>query len=73
MLHLNGDLTERHYTDREGKDRTSLDLSIANWHFVGVKEKSDEEKTAPAATSAPKASGTLHAPVNVNSDDDLPL
>ena len=73
MLHLNGDLTERHYTDREGKDRTSLDLSIANWHFVGIKEKTDEEKTAPAATSAPKASGTLHAPVNVNSDDDLPL
>ena len=30
MLHLNGDLTERHYTDREGKDRNVSVLRIAH-------------------------------------------
>lgn len=73
LLHVNGDLVERHYTNREGKDCTSLDVSVANWHFVGPKEKSDTEKANPEPKAASKESGTMHNPVNVNSEDDLPL
>ena len=74
LLHIDGNLTERHYTDREGKDRTSLDVAILDWHFVGVKDKDEkpvaESVATPAATTK---SGTLHNPINVGSEDDLPL
>ena len=75
LLHIDGNLTERHYTDREGKDRTSLDVAILDWHFVGVKDKDEKPATADSA-SAPVAAaktGKLQDPVNVGSEDDLPL
>jgi len=73
LLHLSGELAEHHYTNREGQDRTSLDLSIENWHFVGPKEKVEETKSSPETGTAQKTNGTLHNAVNVNSEDDLPL
>ena len=73
LLHLSGELAEHHYTNRDGIDRTSLDLSIHNWHFVGPREKSDEAKAVPDTSAKQNSNGTLHDAVNVSSEDDLPL
>ena len=35
MVHITGDLVLRDYQTRDGQTRTSADVSIQNWHFVG--------------------------------------
>ena len=69
MIHLSGNLTLREYTDRQGAQRTSADVSVLDWHYVGGRGKGGS--AAPAAT-ADDASGTMVQEQYVGDEDDLP-
>lgn len=75
MLHINGNLTLREYTTRNGGTGMSADVGILDWHFVGARPKSDESQ-APTngANTGSSSSGTLHGEQHLEpDDDDLPL
>ncbi len=70
-LQVVGNLTVREYTDRNGTVRTSVDVGILDWHFVGPKQKDAGET---AAEPVPATTGKIHEEVTISSDDDeLPL
>lgn len=72
MVHITGDLVLRDYQTRDGQTRTSADVSIQNWHFVGPKPK-DEDAGAPQANAAPAQQGTAYPDQYIGDDDDLPV
>lgn len=75
MLHINGNLTLREYTTRNGGTGMSADVGILDWHYVGARPRSDESQ-APAndGNASSAASGTLHGEQHLEpDDDDLPL
>ena len=70
-LQVVGNLTVREYTDRNGTARTSVDVGILDWHFVGPKQKDTGET---AAEPEPAKAGKVCEEVTIPSDDDeLPL
>ena len=78
LIHINGEQTLRSYTDREGVERMSADISILNWHYAGTKPKSDEADTPSqngfAASQRPV--GKIHEELTIpggDEDDDLPI
>lgn len=72
MVHITGDLVLRDYQTRDGQTRTSADVSIQNWHFVGLKPK-DEDAGAPQTNAAPARQGTAYPDQYIGDDDDLPV
>ena len=68
-LHVIGSLTVREYTDRNGVLRSSADVGILDWHFVGMKPKSDDQSDAQQKPGG-KVSDEVTIPYD---DDDLPL
>lgn len=72
LIHITGDLSVSDYQTRDGQTRTSLDVSVQNWHFVGPKPK-DEEAGAPQANGASAQQGTAHPDQYIGDDDDLPV
>ena len=72
MVHITGDLVLRDYQTRDGQTRTSADVSIQNWHFVGPKPK-DEDAGARQANAAPARQGTAYPDQYIGDDDDLPV
>ena len=75
MLHVNGNLTLREYTTRNGGTGMSADVGILDWHYVGARPKSEESQTtANDGNVGSVASGTLHSEQHMEpDDDDLPL
>lgn len=71
MIHLSGNQTIREYTDRENNHRTSVDVGILDWHYVGSKPKDAESGTADGST--PKSAGTLSDEQYIGDEDDLPI
>lgn len=70
-LHIIGNLTIREYTDRNGVTRTSADVGIMDWHFVGAKPKEQSDDPSP---TAPANTGKIADEVTIPGDDDeLPL
>lgn len=75
MLHINGNLTLREYTSRNGGTGMSADVGILDWHYVGARPKSDEaQESGHTAGENAAAPGTLHDEQHMDpNDDDLPL
>ena len=48
QVFVQGDLNVRQYTTKDGKNGTSLDVTVEKFQFVGKKE----ESTAPAESSS---------------------
>ncbi len=71
MIHLSGNLTIREYTDRQGNQRTSVDVGILDWHYVGGKSKSGE--SAASDESAEDKGGAMNPEKYIGDPDDLPL
>lgn len=71
MIHVSGSQTIREYTDRENNHRTSVDVGILDWHYVGSKPKDAE--SGVAGTTAPKSAGTLNEEQYIGDEDDLPI
>ncbi len=71
MIHLSGNLTLREYTDRQGTQRTSADVSILDWHYVGGRSRNGE--SAASADAATDAAGTMNPEKYIGDPDDLPL
>ena len=71
MIHVSGNLSIREFTDRENNRRTSVDVGILDWHYVGTKRKDDE--SGNAGGNAPKHTGTLNEEQYIGDGDDLPI
>lgn len=73
LIHINGELNLRDYQTKDGLTKTSADVTVNNWHYVGQKPKDDAPSgSAPAAASGHPA-GTVHEEQYIGDDDDLPL
>ncbi|MEN3333825.1 MAG: single-strand DNA-binding protein [Blastocatellia bacterium] len=69
QVYVEGTLTQREYTDREGNTRTSLDVRGSDIQFIGPRgdESSGSSEARPAkADQSVKPSGPI-------SDDDIPF
>lgn len=71
MIHVSGNLTLRDYKTRDGETRTSADVGILDWHFVGAKPKEDGQKTDAAPVK--QSGGKMNNEEYVGDPDDLPL
>jgi len=70
LVHISGALTLREYTDKEGAQRLSADVSLYDWDYVNSKPKSDEQNDETG--ESPKA-GKTHQEKSIDSEDDLPI
>jgi len=69
QVYVEGTLTQREYTDKEGNTRTSLDVRGSDIHFIGP--RGDEGGGAPESRPA-RADQTVE-PSGPISDDDIPF
>lgn len=72
MIHVAGNLTLREYQTRDGETRISADVGILDWHFVGGKPKSDDQRES-AATPVKQGGGKVNQEAYVGDADDLPI
>ena len=69
QVYVEGTLTQREYTDRDGNTRTSLDVRGSEIHFIGSRgDESGELSEVRSAKAAPPAK-----PSGPISDDDIPF
>ena len=77
MIHISGNQTIREYTDRDGNPRTSVDVGILDWHYVGSKPKGDEQTGADSNAAASAATrqqpGKVNPEQTIGDEDELPL
>ena len=71
LIHISGNQTIREYTDRENNRRTSVDVGILDWHFVGSRPKDTD--SGSAGTADPGPGGTPGEERFIESEDDLPI
>lgn len=69
MIHVVGRQTIREYKDREGTTKTSVDIGILDWSYVGAKPKGEDQ----APNQAKPNTGTMHEEEYIGDPDDLPL
>lgn len=73
QVYVEGSLTQREYTDKEGNARTSLDVRGSDLQFIGTAGDGEHAPAARAtATSAPaprKEAPARPAPAPVDEDD----
>ncbi|HKQ09343.1 MAG TPA: single-stranded DNA-binding protein [Blastocatellia bacterium] len=73
QVYIEGSLTQREYTDKEGNARTSLDVRGSDLQFIGTAGDGEHAPAARAtATSAPaprKEAPARPAPAPVDEDD----
>jgi single-strand DNA-binding protein len=67
---VSGILTSRKYTDKEGKNRTAIEVSADEVTFLNSKTDSG---TAPSASAPPPYSATREEFEEMSSDEDLPF
>ena len=70
MIHINGNLTLREYKTQSGEVRTSADVGILDWHFVGGKPKSEDASSAAQSTGK---QGVVRDEEYIGDDDELPI
>ena len=69
QVYVEGTLTQREYTDRDGNTRTSLDVRGSEIHFIGSR---GDEGGEPSEVRSAKA-GPPAKPSGPISDDDIPF
>jgi len=71
QVYIEGRLSQREYTDREGNKRMSLEVNGSDMQFIGSRsddqQKSNEPASRPAAAPQPS-----RAPAD-NNDDEIPF
>ena len=50
QVFVQGDLTARQYTTKDGRNGTSLDVTVEKFQFIGRKEESAASAAAPASS-----------------------
>lgn len=71
LIHISGGLVLKDYQNKNGETRTSADVSIYNWHYVGAKPKTEGEQAPAPATQG--GTGAVHNETYIGDPDDLPL
>ena len=71
LIHISGGLVLKDYQNKNGETRTSADVSIYNWHYVGAKPKTEGEQAPAPATQG--RTGAVHNETYIGDPDDLPL
>lgn len=69
---VSGILTSRKYTDKEGKNRTAIEVSADEVTFLNNKTN-DDSGTAPSTSAPPPYSATREEFEEMSSDEDLPF
>ncbi len=73
MIHLSGNLTIREYTDRDNNQRTSVDVGILDWHFIGSRPKKQGDAAEGTPAPATQQAGTVRPEQYIGDPDDLPV
>ena len=69
LVFIEGRLTQREYQDRDGNNRTSLDVNASDLQFVGPRgDDAPPMRDAPAGKSRPQ-----EAPPQPVTEDDIPF
>jgi single-strand DNA-binding protein len=74
QVYIEGRLRIEEYTDREGRPRTSLEVTATEMHFIGSRQ--DEQPAGERAERAVATSATSSAPAATEpdlSDEDIPF
>jgi single-strand DNA-binding protein len=72
-VYIEGRLRVEEYTDREGRPRTSLEVTATDMHFIGSRQDDHPTTERAAAASAP-ASASSPSPAEPElSDEDIPF
>ena len=71
QVYIEGRLSQREYTDRDGNKRMSLEVNGSDMQFIGTRGDDQQRSNEPAsrAASAPQPS---RAPAD-NNDDEIPF
>lgn len=74
QVYIEGRLRQEEYTDKDGNQRTSLEVNATDVQFLGSKAEQIESKAATAA-QAPEGKGQRGAKTPVSTDelDDIPF
>ena len=76
-INISGDLSVREYVDRNGAQRTSIDLDVRDFDFVDSSTQQEQPQASPALApqrvAAPAPRPVPPAPAPSAPDDDLPF
>jgi single-strand DNA-binding protein len=70
LVYIEGRVSMREYTDREGNKRTSLDVNATDLKFVGAKGETRAASAGASASDGAKADSSDGPPID---DDDIPF
>lgn len=71
MIAVEGRLQSRNYQDKNGSNRTAIEVVACNVSFAGNKEPAQSQNLANSAVSAPVAASNEYTPIE--DDGDLPF
>ncbi|HZS48150.1 MAG TPA: single-stranded DNA-binding protein [Blastocatellia bacterium] len=71
QVYVEGRLSQREWTDRDGNKRTSLEVNGTDLHFVGTRGDDAGGRQSEPASNTPRAA-SAPAPAN-DADDDIPF
>lgn len=71
MIAVEGRLQSRNYQDKNGSNRTAIEVVTSNVSFAGNKEPAQSQNVANSAVSAPVAASNEYTPIE--DDGDLPF
>lgn len=71
MISVEGRLQSRNYQDKNGSNRTAIEVVASNVSFAGNKEPTQGQNVANSAVSAPVAASNEYTPIE--DDGDLPF
>lgn len=69
---VEGKVSARAYVDRDGQNRSSLEVNVQNIELLGSSQQNQQAQTAQPATAAPAQQVTNSNPSN-DASDDLPF
>lgn len=71
MIAVEGRLQSRNYQDKNGNNRTAIEVVVSNVSFAGNKEPAKSQNVANRTVSAPVAASNEYTPIE--DDGDLPF
>lgn len=71
LIAIEGRLQSRNYQDKNGSNRTAIEVVASNVSFAGNKEPAQSQNVANRAVSAPVAASNEYTPIE--DDGDLPF
>jgi len=68
MIAVEGRLQSRNYQDKNGSNRTAIEVVTSNVSFAGNKEPAQSQNVANSAVSAPVAASNEYTPIEDDGD-----